>query len=160
MDKVERVNRLHKLKTWMPQFQHVVDELKLFDYRPDDRGFRVGDNILLEEWNQSKSIYTGRSVMVTITYKVANKFGIPNGYCILGIKKTQTQKDTINHCCEMMKENTIFKCSQCESKWCCPDTLIHYDERNKNYGIIIHDGGSSMIIIKHCPWCGRRLTSN
>jgi Domain of unknown function (DUF6980) len=28
---------------------------------------------------------------------------------------------------------------------------------SREYGIIIHDGGSSHIVINYCPWCGARL---
>ena len=27
------------------------------------------------------------------------------------------------------------------------------------YGIPIHDGGSSIISIKYCPWCGKQLNN-
>ena len=44
-----------------------------------------------------------------------------------------------------------------------PDAIIIGDKvfkskKNKDYGIIIHDGGSSFITIKFCPWCGKKLT--
>ena len=31
--------------------------------------------------------------------------------------------------------------------------MMKFDE----YGLIIHDGGSSYIDIKYCPWCGSKL---
>lgn len=34
----------------------------------------------------------------------------------------------------------------------CPDALIA--EVRGGFGIIIHDGGASVIEITHCPWCG------
>lgn len=39
----------------------------------------------------------------------------------------------------------------------CPDALLHHDDRDGEYGIIIHDGGSSVITIHYCPWCGSKL---
>ena len=39
----------------------------------------------------------------------------------------------------------------------CSDAIIHYDNKFNEYGIMIHDGGTSHIIIKFCPWCGRKL---
>ncbi|MFB9422507.1 DUF6980 family protein [Nonomuraea rubra] len=27
----------------------------------------------------------------------------------------------------------------------------------RSYGLPIHDGGSSSIAIRYCPWCGARL---
>ncbi|WP_421904649.1 DUF6980 family protein [Oceanobacillus halophilus] len=39
----------------------------------------------------------------------------------------------------------------------CPDKIILFDEKNKDYGLIIHDGGTSSIGIDFCPWCGAKL---
>ena len=39
----------------------------------------------------------------------------------------------------------------------CADSLVSYDARFDEYGLRIHDGGSSSLAIKHCPWCGIRL---
>ena len=30
--------------------------------------------------------------------------------------------------------------------------------RKKGYGLIIHDGGESFILIQFCPWCGKKLS--
>jgi hypothetical protein len=38
-----------------------------------------------------------------------------------------------------------------------PDSLIGYFRSTGDYGIRIHDGGSSMIVIDFCPWCRARL---
>ncbi|MBE1589698.1 hypothetical protein H4W80_007956 [Nonomuraea angiospora] len=35
--------------------------------------------------------------------------------------------------------------------------LISFDERFVEYGLLVHDGGSSSVIISFCPWCGTRL---
>ena len=63
----------------------------------------------------------------------------------------------MKHCCEMMEENVEFKCEQHKSQFDCPDSLIYYSEKTHHYGIIIHDGGPSFIIIRYCPWCGTKL---
>ncbi|WP_206185881.1 hypothetical protein [Sphingosinicella sp. BN140058] len=38
----------------------------------------------------------------------------------------------------------------------CPDALIAR-LGDGSYGLIIHDGGSSVMAIAFCPWCGTRL---
>ncbi len=38
-----------------------------------------------------------------------------------------------------------------------PDVIIKYIPKFDEYGIPIYDGGSSMIEIKFCPWCGTKL---
>ena len=39
----------------------------------------------------------------------------------------------------------------------CPDALVFYELRFDEYGIIIHDGGTSVQLIHYCPWCGTAL---
>lgn len=39
----------------------------------------------------------------------------------------------------------------------CPDVLISYISKFDEYGLIIHDGGTSVIGIQFCPFCGGRL---
>lgn len=59
-------------------------------------------------------------------------------------------------CCKMMADQfKPFTCGIHKDKWSCPDVII--TEKNKVFGIIIHDGGPSFIKIKHCPWCGQNL---
>jgi len=48
-------------------------------------------------------------------------------------------------------------CKQHPDPFDCADHLIFYAPRFDEYGIIIHDGGTSMISIHYCPWCGVRL---
>ncbi len=37
------------------------------------------------------------------------------------------------------------------------DSVIVWDKVQNLYGIPIHDGGSSFVKIKFCPWCGENL---
>ena len=40
--------------------------------------------------------------------------------------------------------------------WACADQIIgRFDDGR--LGIPIRDGGMSMIVIKFCPWCGRKV---
>lgn len=61
-------------------------------------------------------------------------------------------------CCEMMENNTTNHCSVHTNPFECPDCLIYIDKYNR-YGIIIHDGGESFVLIDYCPWCGTKLPS-
>ena len=38
------------------------------------------------------------------------------------------------------------------------DAVMHYSKSHKIFGIPIHDGGSSFIPIKYCPWCGSDIS--
>lgn len=46
-------------------------------------------------------------------------------------------------------------CPNHPDRYDCPDALIA--EVGGGFGLIIHDGGSSVIEIAHCPWCGTKL---
>ena len=57
----------------------------------------------------------------------------------------------------MMENAKVLKCDIHKDIYECPDVLISYSEYNDEYGIIVHDGGSSSIAINYCPWCGSKL---
>ena len=61
------------------------------------------------------------------------------------------------HCCELMRSNVESVCDQHPDRYDCPDCLIDYWPKTGRYGIMIHDGGSSMIVMAFCPWCGAKL---
>ncbi|GIN39304.1 MULTISPECIES: DUF6980 family protein [Heyndrickxia] len=61
------------------------------------------------------------------------------------------------HCCENMTYHANFECKIHENYFECPDKIIIFDRKNKEYGLIIHDGGTSSISISFCPWCGSNL---
>lgn len=60
-------------------------------------------------------------------------------------------------CCKDMKNNIDKNCDIHNNCFECPDTLIYYNEKFDEFGIIIHDGGESYVNINFCPWCGERL---
>ncbi|WP_430089062.1 DUF6980 family protein [Peribacillus butanolivorans] len=62
------------------------------------------------------------------------------------------------HCCDDMAYHANFKCEIHENLFECPDKLVIYYERDNEYGLIIHDGGSSSIEILFCPWCSKKLS--
>jgi len=59
----------------------------------------------------------------------------------------------------MMTDHAEARCDDHSSPFECADSLIYCDEQSGQYGLIIHDGGSSFIAIDHCPWCGGRLSA-
>ncbi|MFC9339754.1 DUF6980 family protein [Streptomyces sp. NPDC057020] len=69
-------------------------------------------------------------------------------------EKTHTMTE---HCCETMNRLVDVECDQHEDPFDCPDTLIGFSAKFQEYGLLIHDGGTSSITVEFCPWCGRRL---
>lgn len=62
------------------------------------------------------------------------------------------------HCCSRMTSQiNKWSCDQHKDQYECPDAIIDYSSKFDEYGIIIHDGGTSSIAITNCPWCGLKL---
>lgn len=78
----------HKLKTWREFFVLVLSGVKKFEVRLNDRDYRVGDELLLQEWDPKANEYTGRNLSRVVTYILeGGQFGIEPEYVVLGIKK-------------------------------------------------------------------------
>lgn len=78
--------KTHFLKTESKFFQQVKKREKRFELRKDDRGFAVGDLLMLQEVGEDGN-YTGDSVLVFVSNKLEDveKFGLKKGHAILGI---------------------------------------------------------------------------
>jgi len=83
MKPFERV--VHELKTWPVFFDAILSEEKPFEARKDDRGFEVGHDLKLREWNPETQEYTGRTIVTGITYILRGTEHVAKGYCILGL---------------------------------------------------------------------------
>ncbi|HSX49302.1 MAG TPA: DUF3850 domain-containing protein [Candidatus Saccharimonadales bacterium] len=62
-----------KKKTWMPYFQEIMDGKKTFDARLANFDCKVGDILVLEEYDQKKKEYTGRVIEKEITFILNTK---------------------------------------------------------------------------------------
>jgi hypothetical protein len=65
-----------------------------------------------------------------------------------------------SHCCEEMGRQVASACDVHADRFDCPDAVVEYLPKFDEYGIIVHDGGASMIGIKFCPWCGKKLPAS
>lgn len=85
-DKAEGVGEMktHEIKILPLYFMAVIDGKKNFELRKDDRGYQVGDVVMLKEWT-GKS-YTGREFGTKIKYVLRGcpEYGLMEGYCIFG----------------------------------------------------------------------------
>jgi hypothetical protein len=68
------------------------------------------------------------------------------------IKKSKVKVG--RRCCTKM---TYYLTFDKKTKNINPDAIIRFHKKTKDYGIPIHDGGSSFIEIEFCPWCGTKL---
>ena len=50
------------------------------------------------------------------------------------------------HCCDLMEQHLRGE-----------DNIICYVPKFREYGLPVHDGGTSFLAIDFCPWCGKKL---
>lgn len=88
---------IHELKTRPEFFNDVAEESKTFEIRKNDRPFKVGDFLALNEYENGE--YTGRCMIVRITYILDSPEYCKTGYVTLGI----------TGCGIMTKHEELFK---------------------------------------------------
>ena len=88
---------IHYVKAWPRFFEAVACGQKPFEVRKNDRDYRVGDKVVLYEWDPDKAKereaegYSGREVRGNVTYIMdANSFDGAVGpeYVVLGMEWT------------------------------------------------------------------------
>lgn len=83
-----RIPDVHGLKIRTEYFADVYLEIKTFEIRKNDRDYRVGDFLILNEVRQLNEeegpIPTGRSLSVKITYMT--DYEQKEGYVVMSIK--------------------------------------------------------------------------
>jgi len=81
--------KTHNLRIAPEYFRSVEDGSKTFEIRINDRGFQVGDTLILQEWDTEKCDgyqgegYTGREITRTVTHMT--DFQQVKGYVVLAL---------------------------------------------------------------------------
>lgn len=76
---------IHHLKILPPYFKAVAQQKKTFEARKNDRDYKVGDVLILEEWAPGTG-YTGQMCARFVTYILyGGEFGIDKGYCVMAL---------------------------------------------------------------------------
>lgn len=78
--------RVHDLKTHPPYYEALDRRTKTFEVRKNDRRFKVGEGLLLREWDPKTRRHTGREQRRLISYVLkGGKFGVEAGYVVMGL---------------------------------------------------------------------------
>lgn len=78
---------IHHLKIEPRYFHEVETGTKSFEFRKNDRDFKPGDTLILEEYQLFEGRYTGRSVERKVPFILyGGRFGLPEGYCIMSLE--------------------------------------------------------------------------
>jgi len=82
----------HHLKIMPLYFNAVVEGNKNFEVRYDDRDYRIGDTLVLQEWKKEpfpsrEGSYTGRECRRTVTYILSGvEWGMQPSYVVMGLR--------------------------------------------------------------------------
>lgn len=84
----------HHVKSWTPFFQAIKEGTKTHELRVNDRDYKVGDILYLEEYEPFDGKYTGEKFPTVITYITSSQYPcafssavLNKEYCILSIRK-------------------------------------------------------------------------
>lgn len=91
--RVDRPLMEHRVKSWPELFEATLSGAKRHEMRrATDRDYRVGDLLILQEYDPAERIYSGRELRMRITYVTSAEFpcalsggGLHSDYCILSI---------------------------------------------------------------------------
>lgn len=88
MSKTIEEQTVHEVKISSRYFEKVKSGVKTFEYRKDDRDYKVGDRLKLMEYDLEIGRCTGNILEVEITYILRHgDFKISSNYVIMSIKK-------------------------------------------------------------------------
>lgn len=91
---------IHALKTEPQFFEAVIDGSKTFKVRKNDRDFRVGDYLALNELDDTREGYTGRSVLLYVCYILSDEKYCKPDYVTIGFKLCAIYPFTANTKCD------------------------------------------------------------
>ena len=63
-----RAPMVHLVRSWKHLFWPLATGVKKHDLRINDRDYRVGDTLVLREWDPETGEYSGQSIRRRITY--------------------------------------------------------------------------------------------
>lgn len=91
---MKQIPRTHIIKCWKEYFPAIKSGIKNFELRKDDRGYLVGDYLLIREYCNETNSYTGRCEDRLIDFIIrAQDFPeiIKEGFVIMSISKVNNQ---------------------------------------------------------------------
>ena len=79
--------KTHTLKILPEYHRALLEGRKTFEVRKNDRDFREGDTLMLEQYDSELARTFGAPLWLKVTYVLkGGQFGIEEGYCVMGVK--------------------------------------------------------------------------
>lgn len=76
--------KVHKLKILPEYYNAQIEGKKNFEIRKNDRDYKVGDKLVLKEYDPKAKEFTGQSFITEITF--ITNYQQKDGYIVLGTK--------------------------------------------------------------------------
>jgi hypothetical protein len=76
----------HELKTWPQYFAAIEKGEKTFEIRKNDRDFKKGDLLELQEWDPITEKYTCNIITFGVGYVITDtRWGLQEGFCVMSL---------------------------------------------------------------------------
>lgn len=85
----------HKLKCWPNYLNDIIAGRKNFELRLNDRDFKVGDILALQEFDPNSNCYKSKKISVLVTYILkgsASNRCLSENCCIMGIRHLSSKQ--------------------------------------------------------------------
>lgn len=79
----------HNLKIWPQYYERVADGSKTFEVRNNDRGFQLGDTVVLSEWDNDIGNYTFSQDLI---FKIGYVLPIDDNRVVFSLLKCEGEK--------------------------------------------------------------------
>lgn len=128
--------KIHRLKTWPIYFEDIDCENKSFELRFNDRGFEVGDYLILLEYEPVNEEYTGCVAVRVVTQILDNHPGLVDGYVCMSIARLYGEMEECLVCgcteddCGQCVEKTGHACSWADDDHTICSACL-FEEENK-----------------------------
>lgn len=80
----QKKERVHYIRLATQYFDDVAAGIKTFELRKNDRDYKTGDILEMNEFKEGRN--TGRVIRCRVVYMLDDYTGLTDGYCILGTK--------------------------------------------------------------------------
>ena len=94
-----KMQKMHRLKTWLSAYADVRRGAKTFEFRRNDRDFQEGDKVALDPWDPDTDRQAPylETVIADVGYVLRGPaFGVPEGYCVFPLLNACTADGLIS----------------------------------------------------------------
>jgi hypothetical protein len=130
--------KVHIINCWSAYFKEVLAGTKQFELREDDRGYQVGDALILREYDPGEEVNTGRICFQRIEYILVNFPGLQEGYVAMSISQIEGN-DQIMVLASLIDRVRLYEDA-------IEKAIDAYDDQSK-VGAMDHYNASGMLII-------------